>query len=285
MAKLTAVQTAVKSVRYLGPAQVALYGLYKLGLKSGHFRRAEAPPNAPPGPLAPLFDLPARETLQSVLGEDGLRALRAEAEEIIAGQVRLFGGPPVDLCLTFDQPLHHWTAYEENPSLLSTFNLPHNDIKFLWEPARFGWAFTLGRAYHLTGEEKYALAFWRYTEQFLDANPPYRGPHWMNGQEAALRLMALTWAGQVFAPSAHSTPARMEKLAAAVAAHAQRIPPTLLYARAQNNNHLLTEAAALYTAGLALPAHPQAAAWRALGWKWLTWCFENQIDAYGEYVQ
>lgn len=285
MSVVTRAVVALKAVRHLGLTQVALFALYKLGLKSGHYKRAERYPTESGWALTPLFGLPARETLQPILGAEGLRALRAQAEEIMAGKVRLFGGPPVDLRLTFDQPLHHWTAYEENPSLLSTFNLPHNDIKFLWEPARFGWAFTLGRDYHLHNNENSAAAFWRYTEQFIDANPPGSGPHWMNGQEVALRLMALVWAGQVFAPSAHSTPARMEKLAAAVAAHALRIPSTLLYARAQNNNHLLTEAAGLYTAGLALPQHPQAKQWRALGWKWLTWCFENQIDAYGEYVQ
>lgn len=282
---LSRVVVALKAVRHLGPTQVALYGLYKLGLKAGYFRRIERYPSESKLMLTPLFDLPARETLLPILGAEGIRALRAEADEIASGKVRLFGGPPVDLRLTFDQPLHHWTAYEACPSLISTFNVPHNDIKFLWEPARFGWAFVLGRAYYLMGEEKYADAFWRFTEQFLQGNPPGQGPHWMNGQEVSIRLMALVWAGQVFAPSLHSTPARMENLAAAVAAHARRIPPTLLYARAQNNNHLLTEAAGLYTAGLALPEHPQSKQWRALGWKWLTWCFENQIDAYGEYVQ
>ena len=73
--------------------------------------------------------------------------------------------------------------------------------------------------------------------------------------------------------------------ARAVADHAARIPPTLVYARAQNNNHLLSEAAGLYTAGLALPDHPQAAHWRELGWKWLNHAFQRQIAADGTYTQ
>lgn len=283
------VTTALKAARQLGLTQVALYALYKLGIKSGHFKRVEHWPPETGHTLAPLFDLPEREAVLSVLSDEHIRSLRAEADEIIAGRVRLFGAAPVNLRLTFDQPLHHWTDYEAGKVSLTALFTEHaspvTDIKFLWEAARFGWAFTLGRDYYLTGSEESVAAFWRYTEQFLDGNPPGMGPHWMNGQEVALRLMALAWAGQVFAPSAHSTPARMERLAAAVAAHARRIPPTLLYARAQNNNHLLTEAAALYTAGLALPKHPLSKTWRALGWKWLVWCFKNQIDAYGEYVQ
>ena len=107
----------------------------------------------------------------------------------------------------------------------------------------------------------------------------------MNGQEVAIRLMALVWAGQVFETAAASSAERRARLAQSVAAHAARIPPTLLYARAQNNNHLVTEAAGLYTAGLALPDHPQASRWRALGWRWLNWAFQHQIGGYGEYIQ
>ena len=67
--------------------------------------------------------------------------------------------------------------------------------------------------------------------------------------------------------------------------HAARIIPTLVYARSQQNNHLLTEAAGLLTAGLALPDHPQASRWCALGWKWLNEGLRSQIDLYGEYAQ
>ena len=77
----------------------------------------------------------------------------------------------------------------------------------------------------------------------------------------------------------------MEKLTSAIAVHAARIPGTLVYARSQNNNHLLTEAAALYSAGLALPDHPKAGKWANEGKRWLAWCFQHQIDANGEYIQ
>ena len=60
--------------------------------------------------------------------------------------------------------------------------------------------------------------------------------------------------------------------------YAERIPPTLGYARAQNNNHLLSEAAALYTAAAVLPEHPGAARWRRLGWRWLQAGLDEQID-------
>ena len=71
----------------------------------------------------------------------------------------------------------------------------------------------------------------------------------------------------------------------AVADHADRIPPTLIYARSQNNNHLVSEAVGLYTAGTLLPDLPEAAHWRDLGWRWLNHALQTQITHNGEYVQ
>jgi hypothetical protein len=59
----------------------------------------------------------------------------------------------------------------------------------------------------------------------------------------------------------------------------------MVYARSQNNNHLLTEAAGLYTAGLALPRHPTARNWRRLGWRWFQRGLKTQIAEDGTYMQ
>ncbi len=283
--------TAVKAVYQLGFQPVALNALYRFGLASGHYRRVTDGRRQTidrgrwSAACRPLFKLPSRQELLAVLGEGGAAALLAEADEIAAGRARLFGAEPVELRLAFPGPLRHWTDYERDPSLLAPFYSSVHDVKFLWEPARFGWAFPLGRAYTVSGDEKYAQAFWRLAETFLDANPLFLGPQWMSGQEVAIRLMALVWAAQVFAASPASKPERQQRLAWAVAGHAARIPPTLVYARSQNNNHLLAEAAGLFTAGLALAEHPSAARWRDLGWRWLNRGFQTQIDGYGEYTQ
>ncbi len=293
MAKPNSLVIALKALRQLGLQQVGLYALYKFGLLTGHYRRVTSRMvnGEWKGTINhSLFTFPSRADIETVLGKDGKAALLAEADEIVGGKVRLFGAEPVELNLTVPGKLSHWTAYETGKVPLPVpisepVNLPTCDVKRIWEPARFGWAFTLGRASHLTGDEKYAEAFWRYFEIFTDANPPGLGPHWMSGQEVALRLMAFAWAGQVFDAAPASTPERKRRLADSVAAHAARIPPTLVYARSQHNNHLLTESAGLLTAGLALPDHPDAARWRALGWRWLNDGLQSQIDSYGEYAQ
>jgi len=261
-----------------------MVGLYKIGLKLGFYRKD---PHRPAGTdlLRPLFELPDPGQLLAVIGEEGKVNLLAEAEEVVGGKARLFGAQPVALMLAPEGPPAHWTEYESGKIPVSDLNLPHGDIKFLWEPARFGWAFPLGRAFHITRDEKYAQAFWQHLESFLEANPPYLGPNWTSGQEVALRVLAFVWADVVFASAAASTPERRAVLARTVGEHAARIPATLLYARSQDNNHLLSEAIGLWTAGLALAGQPEAQKWKRLGWTWLNAGFQQQIDGYGEYSQ
>jgi hypothetical protein len=70
-----------------------------------------------------------------------------------------------------------------------------------------------------------------------------------------------------------------------VVSHAARLPLTLSYARAQNNNHLLSESAGLYTAGMLLSEHPRAERWRARGWREFNRGLQSQIAADGSYTQ
>lgn len=273
---LKTLTTALKALRQLGAEPVALLALYRFGLVTGHYRRSILPSSTPVPAFHPVIAVPARETLTAVLGS-AATDLAAEADEIARGKARLFGGEPVEIRLEPPKPLLHWTDEERHPR--------PGDIKFIWEPARFGWAVTLARAYALTGDESYPRAFWQQFERFTAANPPYIGPHWTSGQEAALRLLAFTFVGTVFSGSPVSTPARMASLAASIAQHAHRIPVTLVYARAQENNHLISEAAGLYTAACVLPDHPDASQWRELGWKWLNRALQTQIAPDGTYTQ
>ena len=209
-----------------------------------------------------------------------IKATLSEAEEIASGQVRLFGGPPVSLNFSPTKAPRDWAAYETSKTDWET-----KDPKFIWEPARFGWAFTLARTYHSTRDDRWAQVFWQRFEEFNEANPPLLGPNWASAQEVALRLMAFCFAAQVFSRSRESTPKRLRAICQSIAVHAARIPPTLNYARAQGNNHLLSEAAGLYSAGLFLPDHPSAARWRIQGWNTFHGAILEQISNDGTYAQ
>jgi len=263
-----------------------LFGLYRFGLYSGYFRWVtrsepiEDSSSAPDYRLHPVIKMRDRDKLLRILGEEEVERVLNEADEIVEGNWRLFRDKSVPLELRPPEPLVHWSIYEQDEGTPTPL-----DVKLVWEPARFGWAYSLGRAYFLSGDERYAATFWDHTEVFWNANPAYLGLNWASAQEVALRTLALVFAGQVFAPSVHSTLERMERLAISVATHARRIPPTLIYARAQNNNHLLSEAVGLLTASLFLPDHPDSNHWRRLGWHWFNRGIQTQIDADGAYTQ
>jgi hypothetical protein len=108
---------------------------------------------------------------------------------------------------------------------------------------------------------------------------------WASAQEAALRTLSLVFALHAFAPAWGSRPERIAALVEAIVAHAARIPPTLGYGRAQGNNHLLSEAAALYTAGLLLPEARPSARWRHVGRSLFIEGIAQQVFPDGGYVQ
>jgi len=267
------------AIKELGFTQVGLFALYRLLVTSGYYRWRTPISTRMNKPVKscfqPVFTIPTREELLMLIGERS-EGIVSEADEIIAGQVRLFGGRLRPLNISPNESRQHWSRSKP---------LPDQDIKLIWEPARFGWVFTLGRAFVLTREEKYPEAFWKYWEEFSQGNPVNCGPNWESGQEVALRLISYLFAAQVFQDSIHSTPDRKNGLLTTIADHAGRIPPTLLYSRSQHNNHLISEACGLYLAGVAIPGHPRADRWRKTGWYWLEKGFESQIAADGTYVQ
>ena len=294
------------AVRELGLRAILEYGWYQIELRSGLLRRRTRPFRWEDRPLRSwLRDetrgervLPQRERFlfrpeaDLAAGLAGFRAgavrtVREEADEILAGRWRLFGGPPIQLGFPPDWgrvpspddspqivPLNrHWTQYPLDGEV---------DYRSLWEPARFGWCFGLGRAHRLTGEARYREGFFALLDSWLASNPPNLGPHWASGQEVALRLIGLIFGFFVFAPL---TPEREEQMLVAIAAHAERIPPTLRYARVQRNNHLLTEAVGLYSAGLLFAEFANAQRWKALGRRWLVYTLADQVFADGGYIQ
>lgn len=212
--------------------------------------------------------------------------LTAEAEAILAGAWRYFGRRPFPVGFPPDwhrNPLsgelapaaRHW-------SQIGDFD--HGDIKLIWEASRFSVAYTLVRAYALTGDERYPGAFWALVLDWAEKNPPQRGPNWKCGQEAALRALAWCFGLFGFSASPASTCDRVAFLAAMLAAHAERIERTISFARLQKNNHAVSEALGLWTVGLLFPEFRRAHHWRTLGKTILEEEIRRQIYPDGSYI-
>ena len=188
----------------------------------------------------------------------------AEADRILNGELKYFahefhqtGFPPnwhqAPTTLQTPSPAAVWpiTAAIKHWSQISDDS--DTDIKFIWEPNRFAFIYTLVRAYVASHDERYAEAFWQSILDWAERNPPNTGPNWMDGQEIALRLMAWTFGYNHFSNSPSTTPQRSDQFTLFVAAQAERIYKNIDYAISTRSNHTISEAFGLWLVGLLFP--------------------------------
>ncbi len=190
-----------------------------------------------------------------------------EAERVLKGELKYFAhkfvktGFPPDWHI---DPISgkkldakkHWSEISDDGDV---------DIKFIWEASRFSMVYPLVRAYASTREEKFAEAFWTLIESWMEANPPNAGPNWMDGQEAALRLMAWAFGYYQFSHSPSATPQRIAQFTVLVAAHAERIYKNIEYAISTHSNHTISEAFGLWLAGMLFPELKDAEKYHQFG--------------------
>jgi hypothetical protein len=129
----------------------------------------------------------------------------------------------------------------------------HGDVKDVWEPARFTWAFDLILGYAASRDERYAEAFWSGVDSFVDGNPPFRGVQWSCGQETSIRALSCLWAERAFANAAATTASRQARLRDLFAWSGERVANAIEYAISQRNNHGISEATGLIALGHRLP--------------------------------
>ena len=256
-----------KALRELGLRPAIQILTYRLANKSGWYRRRVQPPASIEG--AEVNRLPFLQ--YAVPNTRPAEELASRIQALLDGEVTCFGAVRLPLDFQVPGPLRHWSYHEQSW-------VHGRDIKFFWEPARFSWVADLVMTYRAAPDPQLPEFFSRQLNAFMAANPPYQGPHWANGQEVGLRLMNILLAYSVFG-DAMADPSEL------LAQHAARIPPTLVYARAQANNHLLSEAAALFTAGLVLKGHPEAEHWYLTGWRTFCRAVVDQFAPDGTYMQ
>ena len=227
--------------------------------------------------------------LKRVLGPEGEKSALTEAQSILDGNLPFFGrlsfacGFPPNW---FRNPVTGQSVSPRRPWTTMRFASPdYGDLKFILEPSRFLFIYPLARAYALTGDERYAEAFWRAIEDWAEKNPPMSGPLWICGQESALRILAWSFGLYAFVHAAATTPERAARLLSMIAAHAWRVEQTLAYARSQRSNHLVTEAVGLWTAGVLYPELTAARSWQRLGTRMLQEAVLDQITPEGVYLQ
>jgi hypothetical protein len=220
-----------------------------------------------------------------------LERLRHRADGATNGRIQCFGkwtadfGDPIDW---HRSPVTGATWDAATPWFRALAVEQAGDVKYGWEVARFPHAYELARAATFFPEraEHYAEALSRQMEHFIVSNPVGFGIHWASGQETGFRLLAWLFALDVLLLRTAAGKRAEHHVAAALIAGAHHIEQHLDYARiAVYNNHLLSEALALFAVGTLLQDVSDAVRWRDLGRRILDEEAERQFYEDGGYIQ
>lgn len=205
---------------------------------------------------------------RSAVGESVCAKFVAKAELIAEGRIDLlaykdlFVGTEVDWHLEpvsgHRSPPLHWRQFDELDSTDT------GDKKIVWELNRHQHFFTLGVAYLLTNNEKYAQVFAEHVESWIEQNPCGYGVNWVSSLEVSFRAMSWVWAMQFFRHSDALTVDLFKKMLKVLHQHGRHIE-RYLSKYYSPNTHLTGEALGLYYLGTQMPFMSRARHWRKLG--------------------
>src|SRR5829696_921110 len=175
-------------------------------------------------------------------------------------------------------PLQHWSKLDYLDVEVA------GDKKIIWELNRHQYFMTLGQAYLLTGDERYAHVLATHLEAWMDANPPKLGINWASSLEVAFRSMSWLWAFHFF-KSSPSLSAETFKRAWKFLYLSARHLESYLSTYFSPNTHLTGEALGLFYLGTLLPEFKAAERWRELGLEILVSQLPRHVKTDGVYFE
>lgn len=211
-----------------------------------------------------------------------------KAEKILAGKYDFLGYENLDFGTPPDwhfeplsekrSPLKHWKKFDELDAAET------GDKKIVWELNRQQYFFTLGTAFLLTKDERFAEAFVGHLESWMQNNAPGIGVNWLSSLEVAFRAMSWIWAFNFFKDSSQVTPELFYRSLKFLYLHGVHIEK-YLSTYYSPNTHITGEALGLYYLGTQLPFFKRAARWQTLGNDILMSELDRQILADGVYFE
>ena len=216
------------------------------------------------------------------------RQIVEKADRIIAGKFDLLGlrdlsfSDPIDWQLEpisgKRAPLLHWSRLNYLDAGVI------GDKKIVWELNRQQYLATLGQAYWLTGDERYAQTFAAHLTSWMDQNPPKEGINWASSLEVAFRSISWLWAFYFFRDSPALTSSLFQRALKFLYLHARHLE-TYLSTYFSPNTHLTGEALGLYYLGTMLPEFRDAARWREAGRRILLAQMARHVQPDGVYFE
>ncbi len=190
------------------------------------------------------------------------------ANRILQGSFDLLGfrdlsfGTPIDWHLEpisgKRTPRIHWSQLDYLNAEVA------GDKKITWELNRHQYFSTLGQAYWLTNDERYAQEFVTHLESWMAQNPPKLGINWASSLEVGFRSISWLWAFYFFKDSSSLTAATFWRALKFLYLHARHLE-TYLSTYFSPNTHLTGEALALFYLGTTFPEFKESARWKDTG--------------------
>jgi hypothetical protein len=153
-------------------------------------------------------------------------------------------------------------------------------VKWVWEVNRHQHLVTLGKAFFLTGDERYAQEVCSQICHWVATNPPLIGVNWVSSLELAVRVISWLWAIH-FIRQSKALDERIFHIVLQSIYEQTRFIETHLSAFTSANNHLVGEAAGLASVGLVFPQLRRSRDWIQKGIRILTEEIEKQIYSDG----
>ena len=147
-------------------------------------------------------------------------------------------------------------------------NQGQGDVKHIWEVNRHQYLIELGKAYYLSGEEKYAQKVVHLFRDWYQKNPYKHGINWSSALEVAVRSLAWLWAFAFIRDSEAFTEEINFLLQKALYMHQRYLSENLSFYFSPYN-HLIGETTALFIINYLFPhfkgaEHRARRAWNIL---------------------
>lgn len=213
----------------------------------------------------------------------------SRAEAVLEGRYDLLGYR--DLRVPSPLDWHADPVHSRRAPLTFWQSVPYldpacGDHKVTWELNRHQHFLVLGRAYALTGDERFYREFVSQLTGWISANPPLLGTNWASMLELAFRSLSWIWALHFFAGavSDDDTEPWTVDLLMALDRQLNHVEQNLSRYFSPNT-HLTGEALALYVAGRSLPELAASGARQRVGRDILLEEAQRQVRADGMHAE
>lgn len=158
------------------------------------------------------------------------------------------------------------------------------DIKYIWEVNRHQFFIDLGKAYFISGDEKYVSKIITLFNDWIEACPYKLGVNWSSALEVAVRAYAWIWTLYFILDSDQVDTFFLKKFVQNIYLHGKYLNENLsLYFSPYN--HLIGETSALFLIGYLFPEFKESKKWRRKTWKILQSQLSKQFHRDGMTVE